>query len=199
VPSTRPDRRPRRTRSQEHSPPAARLRADREAHTVPGWPIDSAFEYGQTPGLGACRAAGPWLSLPSLPGWQRIGRIRTQPPAARSSTTDDAERQHPSSSPCGVPHAGPLAYAGVSWVNRLSQRGRGRRCATIRRKSYLGRVGRPAPAPSPCSLSSTRSGPGVSSPRSSLQPVPHLISQVDVPSFQPAEPPPASPLTRSID
>jgi hypothetical protein len=66
--------------------PAARLRADREAHTVPGWPIDSAFEYDQTPGLGACRAAGPWLSLPSLPGWQRIGRIRTQPPAARSST-----------------------------------------------------------------------------------------------------------------
>jgi hypothetical protein len=30
-----------------------------------------------------------------------------------------------------------LRYADTLWVNRLWQRGRGRRCATIRRKPYL--------------------------------------------------------------
>jgi len=45
-----------------------------------------------------------------------------------------------------------LRYADVLWVNRLSQGGRGRRRATIPRKSDLERLGRPPRGLWLCSL-----------------------------------------------
>jgi hypothetical protein len=67
----------------------------------------------------------------SIAGWFKLGHGSG---SAAGCSTDSCAAER---SACGTP----------TCRNRLSQRGRGRRCATIRRKSYLERLGRPAPRP----------------------------------------------------